>query len=199
MLHRLWYGMLRLLARALFICMFRIRVYGRENIPDGGALLASNHQSYLDPILLGVGLPRELSYMARDDLFDRPLFNTLIRSLNAFPVRKNAADRNAIREAVRRISEGGLVAVFPEGTRNDSGQLMQIQGGIAVIAKKVGCPIVPVAILGARDAWPRRFGIFHFWPIKVRFGPPLEVGGKTIEEITEDIEIGIGHLMEKLT
>ena len=197
MLHRMWYAALRLLSRALFIPLFRIRVYGREHIPEGGALLASNHQSFLDPVIIGVGLPREVNYMARDDLFDNPLFSALIRSLNAFPVKRSAADRNAIREAVARLITGGLVVVFPEGTRNDSGKLLQIQGGVAVVAKKAKCPIVPVAIHGARDAWPKRFLIFHFWPIKVAFGPPIDPSG-SIEEITQKIETGIGHLMEKL-
>jgi len=197
MLHRIWYATLLLISRALFIALFRIRVYGREHIPAGGALLASNHQSYLDPVAIGLGLHREVSFMARDDLFDRPLFGSLIRSLNAFPVRKKSADRNAIREAVRRISEGGLVLVFPEGTRNDSGNLMQLQGGLAVVAKKARCPIVPVAVHGARDAWPKRFLIFHFWPVKVAFGPPIDPSG-SIEEITQKTETGIGHLIEKL-
>jgi 1-acyl-sn-glycerol-3-phosphate acyltransferase len=135
--------------------------------------------------------------MARDDLFDRPLFNSLIRSLNAFPVRKNSADRTAVREAARRLAEGALVVVFPEGTRNDSGKLLQLQGGAALVAKKARCPIVPVAIHGARDAWPKRFLIFHFWPVKVAFGPPIDPSG-TIEEITQKIHTGIGHLLEKL-
>jgi 1-acyl-sn-glycerol-3-phosphate acyltransferase len=136
--------------------------------------------------------------MARDDLFEWPFLGTLIKSINAFPVRKNSADRTAVREAARRLSEGSLVGVFPEGTRNDSGKLLQLQGGVAVIAKKAKCPIVPVAIEGARRAWPRKYRIFHFSPIQVAFGPPIRVEHKRIEDIVRELEIGIGVLMEKL-
>ena len=166
MIHWLWYAALRFIAQFFFICVFRIRVTGRENIPsEGGVLLASNHQSFLDPVLIGLGLWREVHFMARDDLFKPPVFRQLIRSLNAFPVKKNTADTKAIREAVTRLKSGQMVVVFPEGTRNDSGTLAPLLPGAVFVGRKARCPIVPVAIQGANRAWPARYRIFHFSPV----------------------------------
>ena len=198
MIGRAWYAALRALSQVLFICLFRIRVYGRENIPDGAALLASNHQSYLDPMVVGLGLWRTVCYMARDDLFEWPLLGRLIRSANGFPVRKNAGDRAAIRQATGCLREGHLLVVFPEGTRNDSGKLLQLEGGVAVIARRAACPIVPVAIHGARDAWPKRFFIFHCAAVKVAFGPPIDVHDKPTEKVVKELELAIGDLLNKL-
>ena len=122
--HKIWYALVKTLAQVLFVCLFRVRAFGWCNVPKrGGAVLASNHQSYLDPAIIAACVRREIHFMARDSLFEIPVFGSLIRSLNAFPVKREGIDREAIREAVRRISAGGLVVIFPEGTRHDSGAL----------------------------------------------------------------------------
>ena len=196
---RILYGTARLLAQFVFICLFMVRVSGRRNIPrKGGAILASNHQSFLDPVLIGLGLWQRVHFMARAELFDIPIFDRLISALNAFPVRRTVADRKAIREAVSKASAGDLVVVFPEGTRIDHGGLGEMQPGAAFIAKRARCPIVPVAIYGAHRAWPTRYKIFHLAPIRVAFAPPIDPAGRDDKEILEEIRKSIENMLSTM-
>lgn len=195
----IWYASVKSLAQMLFVCFFGVRVFGRRNVPEeGGAILASNHQSYLDPALLVIGLKRHVHFMAREELFEIPVFGGLIRSLNAFCVKRGVGDRAAIRMAVDRIGAGSLVVMFPEGTRVDSGTLGEIMPGAAFVARKANCPVIPAAVYGAHRAWPMRYRIFHFAPIKVMFGPPIRSCGKTTGEVMEEIEEGIKDLLGKM-
>ncbi len=189
MLHRLWYVFLRVLARILFISFFRIRVFNRRFVPArGGVILAANHQSFLDPVLVGLGLDREVHYMARKELFAVPLFNRLIRSLNAFPVRRGSADRRALGTAVEILRSGGAVLVFPEGTRTRDGSVGKMKPGVVLMARMAGCPIVPVAITGANLAWPRGAVLPKPARIKVEFGMPVSVDRGDPREIIGEIE-----------
>ena len=108
----LWYRSLRRLCHVGVSAMWKIRVFDRRHEPTrGGAVYISNHQSFLDPVLMGVGLRRPVNYMARHSLFRVPVFRQLIGSLNAFPVHRGTADRGALKEAMRRIEAGGQVGV----------------------------------------------------------------------------------------
>lgn len=195
--HKIWYELVKTLAQVFFICLFRVRAFGWCNVPKrGGAVLASNHQSYLDPAIIAAGVRREIHFMARDSLFEIPVFGALIRSLNAFPVKREGIDRDAIRKAVRIITAGGLVVIFPEGTRHDSGTLGEVKAGAAFVSRKAGCPIIPVGIRGAHKAWPMRYRIFHLAPVRIGFGRPIESGGKEAEKVIEEVVKGIEDLLE---
>ena len=155
-LQRAWYAVLQQVARILFVVVFGIRVFGRRRLPrDGGVLVVSNHQSYLDPVLAAVGMPRPYHPMARESLFRFPPFAWLIRSLYAFPVRRSAADMRAVREALRRLRAGAVVLMFPEATRTRDGSIGRLQAGPVVLAARAGVPILPMVIDGAFEAWPR--------------------------------------------
>ena len=100
---------------------FRLRIYGRRRLPRaGGAIVASNHQSYLDPVFYGAALPRPIDYFARRSLF-RGFFGRFIEALNAFPVERGARDVGALRGAIERLRAGHVLLLFPEGTRTESG------------------------------------------------------------------------------
>jgi 1-acyl-sn-glycerol-3-phosphate acyltransferase len=171
---RYGYAVCRQVARVLFCVFFGIRVYHRERLPaSGGVLVVSNHQSYLDPILVAVGLARPFQPMARESLFRFPPFALLIRSLYAFPVRRSTADLAAIREAMRRLKDGGVVLMFPEGTRTRDGSIARLQGGPMTIAGRVGVPVVPAVIDGAFEAWPRSRLLPRLHPIRVAFGEAI--------------------------
>lgn len=174
-LRAIWYGFLRILAQPLFCVLLRYRAYGRENIPcRGGVLIVSNHQSYMDPLLIGVGLPRQINIMARQSLFYKNiLFRWLIESLNAFPLKEGGMDTGGLREAIRRLTSGGIVLVFPEGTRTWDGTIGELHPGIEFLAHRSGTPVVPAVIHGAYEAWPRTRKLFRLRPIKVAFGSPL--------------------------
>ena len=168
---RVWYLFCQTLLQVFFIMVFRLRVYGREQVPaTGGVVIASNHQSFFDPVLVGVGLPRSLNYMARDTLFRIAPFRWLIRSLNAFPFRREGIDTGTIREAIRRVGAGGIVVIFPEGTRTNDARIGEIKKGAGLISRKAKSPVVPAVIDGAFEAWPRGQVLFRPWPVNVAFG-----------------------------
>lgn len=171
----MWYSFLQFWARIFFPVVFRIRVYGRENVPSAGAvILAANHQSFLDPTLVGVGLDRQVNYMARKSLFGhfRP-FTWLIKSLNAFPVDRSRGSLSAVRETLRRLKSGGAVLAFPEGTRTRDGEIGPFKAGIFMIAVRSGAPVVPTVVAGAHDSWPRTAAVPRPAVVHVAFGGPL--------------------------
>ncbi len=172
--HRFWYGCWRALCQLVFITVFGIRSFGRENVPtQGGALLACNHQSFLDPMAVGLCLWREVHYLARDSLFRKPGFGWLIRSVNAFPVKRDTVDLAAVKESLRRLKGDQLLLLFGEGTRTNDGRIAPLQPGMAMMARRTKVPLVPVVIDGAFEAWPRNRKIWRRCTIRVMFGRPI--------------------------
>lgn len=169
----------RLISRILSILLFRLHVSGQSNIPkSGGVLMITNHQSFLDPWLIGIAPSRQVHYMARDTLFKRGLLLFLLELLNAFPVKRGAADLTAIRTAVDRLDKGFLLNIFPEGTRSEDGSIGHIAAGVSLILNrcKTDITIVPVCIDGAFEAWPRSSRFPHPHPIRIRHGKPIPAG-----------------------
>jgi 1-acyl-sn-glycerol-3-phosphate acyltransferase len=149
-------------------------VFGARNLPrTGGALLVSNHQSYLDPVLVALALERECCFMARDSLFRNPIFRHLIERLNAIPVKRGTADLGAVKAALRRLKRGMRLVVFPEATRSVDGTIALMQAGVVLLARKAGVPIVPTLIAGAYRAWPRHARFVRPSPIRVAYGEPV--------------------------
>lgn len=180
----MWYVFCRFLAQVLFSALFGIRVYGQRNVPaKGGAILASSHQSFLDPVLVGLGLSRHIHIMARESLFDRRPFRWLIESLNAFPVARASADLGAMREAIRRLRDGHLLMLFPEGTRTRTGEIGQLHPGLGLLAHRSGAAVVPVTVEGAFKCWPRGRRIFRPGRIRVMFGAPMRVTSTRRDEL----------------
>ncbi len=171
---RPYYQACRFACQWFYVLCFRGRVFGLHRVPKtGGVLLVSNHQSYLDPVLVTLALPREGNYMARASLFGNRLFRGLIVSLNAFPIRPGTADISAVKEVLRRLRDGKLVVAFPEGTRSEDGRIRPFHAGVASIAMKAHVPIVPTLIEGAFDAWPRRHKLPRPANVWVEYGEPL--------------------------
>jgi 1-acyl-sn-glycerol-3-phosphate acyltransferase len=171
---RVTYWFVRLLARCLFILYGQGRVFGLGNVPaKGPVLLACNHQSFFDPIIVALPLPREGHFMARDTLFRNRWFRQLITFLNAFPVKRSTADVGAIKEALRRLKAGVLLVTFPEGTRTRDGRVGRLHPGIIAIARRTGCPIVPASIEGAHEIWPRNRKLPRLARIWVEYGTPI--------------------------
>ncbi len=168
------YRFFKPLAYITFKILFIIRVKGKENIPKkGGFILTSNHQSFLDPVLLGMASPRILRFMARDDLFKVRWFAWLITTLGAFPVKRNKPDKRAIKEALELLRNGEAVLIFPEGTRSRDGTIGKGNPGCVWIARLANVPLVPVRIEGANHALPVDSMIIRPYPIKISFGQPI--------------------------
>jgi 1-acyl-sn-glycerol-3-phosphate acyltransferase len=194
----LW-DILKMPCRIVTSLMFDLKVYGREHIPpEGGALLLSNHQSNLDPVLLAVQLQRKISFIAKSELFENRIFSWLIRSLNAFPVRRGETDVGAIKEAIRRLREGRILTMFPEGTRTRDGNIGKIQPGIAMLVRRAGVPVIPAVIDGSFQAWPRGVKLFRPYPIRVMYGPAMDVGNMKGHQIVDLIDKTLREMLEKL-
>ena len=163
-----------LLVFPLFRGLFRGSTHGGEQVPMQGPLVVvANHGSHLDPPLLGHALGRPVAFMAKAELFAVPLLGRLIRACGAYPVRRGASDREAIRTATARLEEGWATGVFLDGTRQKDGRVNNPMPGAALLAARTGAPLLPVAILNSHRAlgggqrWPRLV------PIQLRVGEPL--------------------------
>jgi 1-acyl-sn-glycerol-3-phosphate acyltransferase len=153
---------------------FRLKVYGRENlIEEGPAILASNHASYIDPPLVGVACNKDIYYLARKSLFEKPVFGPLIARVNAFPVDRDRGDVAAVRAILQILKAGNRVVVFPEGTRSSDGNLQPAKAGVGLIIAKSLAPVVPIRIFGSYAALPKTGGIRLFSPVTLVVGKPL--------------------------
>jgi 1-acyl-sn-glycerol-3-phosphate acyltransferase len=191
---------LQSLARVLTTLLFNLRVYGRRNVPEtGGVLIVSNHQSYLDPVLLAVRLDRPLNYIAKSELFENRFGGWFLRSvLNAFPVRQGHGDVGAVKETIRRLQEGHVLNIYPEGARTENGEIARLERGVALIVRRAGVPIVPAVIVGSFKAWPITRKIWRDAPIRVRYGPPMNLAGLERDQIIEMIDRTLREMFAEL-
>jgi 1-acyl-sn-glycerol-3-phosphate acyltransferase len=168
------YEFLKPFAVFLMRWTFHLTSVGRHHVPARGpVLLVSNHSSVLDPVLIGGAAARQLSFLAKAELFEIPGFGGLIRRLNARPLRREGADAAALREALRMLREERALLVFPEGTRGPEGELRVPKAGAGMLAVLSGAPVVPVYISGSGRAWPRDRRLPRRSKVTVTFGPPL--------------------------
>jgi 1-acyl-sn-glycerol-3-phosphate acyltransferase len=170
MIYWIFYFFTKFLSTLFFPC----QIFGRENVPQKGAfLLASNHVSYLDPMILGITTGRRLNYMAKDSLFKGWFLGYVLPKLGAFPIKRNSADTGAIKECFGRIKKGGPLLLFPEGTRHGSAEDKKALAGVGFLAQKAGVPVVPVFIEGSQKALPPGAKFFKRSRIRVFYGKPL--------------------------
>lgn len=153
---------------------FRLQVYGRENlIEEGSAIIASNHQSFLDPPLVGICMERELHYLARKSLFDIPLLGKLLPHLHVVGVDPGGSDMSALKSVIRLLKDGGGTIVFPEGTRSSDGALLPAKAGLGLIVAKTLAPVIPVRVFGAFNAFPRGAKFPQRAAVTVVIGKPI--------------------------
>ena len=147
------------------------RVYGGEKVPQTGPLIAvSNHGSYFDPPILSCCLRRPVAFMAKEELFEIPVLKQAIQLYGAYPVKRGAGDRSAIRSAIAALHQGWIVGIFLEGTRTNNARILNPKLGAAMIAAKAQVPLLPISLWGTErilskgSSFPRRV------PITVRIG-----------------------------
>ena len=161
--------------RTLAIAAWGLRGYGTGHVPAGGTILAANHQSFLDPLLIGLAIStRQLHFIARRTLFRFPPFAWAIRGLNAHPIDRGRGDLAAIRVTLEILRAGGAIVMFPEGTRTHTGRLGPIKLGVTRIAARAGVPVVPVLVEGSRIVWPRSNPLPMPGPVNIIFGPSMK-------------------------
>ncbi len=174
------------------ILAYRVRHTGKQNIPaEGGVLVVSNHQSHFDPPMIGIGCPRHMNFLARDTLFRFAPFRWLIRSLDAIPIDREGLGLSGIKESLKRLKRGEIVLIFPEGTRTRDGRIAPFRPGFTALAVRSGATILPVAIDGTFQAWPR----WRIWPglgrVRVDYGEPIlpaEIAGRDERELLAEVE-----------
>jgi 1-acyl-sn-glycerol-3-phosphate acyltransferase len=153
----LWYDFCYVLHSNAFANLFSLRTEGMHHVPRTGPLLVvANHQSFLDPVAIGLAVRRKLIYLARKTLFRNSLFTWLIRSLNAVPIDQQGIGKEGIRTVSEQLQMGKAVLVFPEGERTPHGRMLPLKPGVHLLIKRTLAPILPVGIAGAYAAWPRR-------------------------------------------
>ncbi|GAB4285536.1 MAG: lysophospholipid acyltransferase family protein [Coriobacteriia bacterium] len=159
----------------LVLALFRVRMIGAERIPASGAVLAGNHVSYMDPVTLWSAAPRPVHFMAKRELWEGRFLGWLLPRLWAFPVARGEVDRGAIERATAIVRDGGLVGIFPEGTRADADVDApgEAHGGAAFVALRTGVPIVPVAFIGTDRVMPRGAKLPRPGRVTIRFGTPI--------------------------
>ena len=165
------YWPVRSVLKPLLVGYFRLRRLGREHIPPGGVILASNHRSFLDPFVIGCCVPRPIYFVAKQELFQIRLVGWLLNCLGAFPLRRGESDEETVETALGLLARGQAVVIFPEGTRIRTGSLGKAKRGVGRLALESGAPVVPIALTGTERA--RRGWLIRPVRVMVRCGRPL--------------------------
>ncbi|MBP1761998.1 MAG: 1-acyl-sn-glycerol-3-phosphate acyltransferase [Firmicutes bacterium] len=195
------YNTARAILRYIFLIL-GLKIEGFSNIPPSGAIIvAPNHLSYLDPLLVAVAINRPVNFMAKAELFHNKILGKLLTMVYAFPVKRGNGDRHAIRHALQLMEEGKVLGIFPEGTRKKPGQVEHTQGGAAMIALRSGAPVLPIACIGSDKTIPCGW----LWPLIIRIGEPIsmldyqdqKINSETMEKLSNEITDKINALLSK--
>ena len=191
-----------LFAFPIFRILFRGKIIGIANLPKiGGVVVVSNHGSHLDPPILGHALRRPVAFMAKAELFNIPILSSVIAACGAYPVSRGAGDREAIRTASNRLTQGWATGVFLDGTRQDNGRVNDPKAGAALLSARTGCPILPVAIINSHRAFPKGSRFLRLVPIHLRVGklikPPSRKKRESLLATTNQIQSVINSMLDK--
>ncbi len=168
--------------RIVYRLLFRARYYNPERVPGSGAvILAANHASFIDPPLVGCGLRRQVNFLARESLFRFAPAAWVLHRWQAVPVDREGGGARGLKAILERLLQGGVILLFPEGTRTRDGRLQPARSGIGLTVIKSTAPVVPVRVFGTYEA----FGRHRTWPrpsaIAVKYGRPLDFAGLRAE------------------
>jgi len=195
------YNSIRAILRFIYI-LLGFKVEGLEHLPaEGAVIVAANHVSNWDPIMVAMAINRPVHFMGKAELFNHQILGKLLTALNAFQVKRGSADRHAIRHALKILEEGNVLGIFPEGTRNKTGLEIKAQSGIGFIALRSGATIVPVACIGTE----RNLPLGWFRPLLVRIGEPIflddyqdsKINSASLEQLTNEVFDKINTLLSK--
>lgn len=185
-----------------FFFFLGLKSEGIHKLPEKGpVILAANHLSNWDPIVVAVAAKRPIHYMGKAQLFENIMLAWLMKRLNVFPVKRGVVDKTAIKSALTVLEEHEVLGIFPEGMRNQTGEELKAQSGVALLALKSGAPVVPVACIGT----DRNLPLGWLRPLVVRIGNPLnmeeykgqKVNSSTLERLSTQIMQEINLLLLK--
>ena len=186
----------------IFRFFFRGQTTGISNLPkQGGVVVVSNHGSHLDPPILGHALGRPVAFMAKAELFRVPILSLIISACGAYPVKRGAGDREALRNASNRLIEGWATGVFLDGTRQENGRVNDPKAGAALLASRTDSPILPVAIVNSHRAFPKGSFFPRFVSIHLRVGeliqPPKTRKREDLTSTTKEIQRSINSMLDQ--
>lgn len=190
----MFYRLMRAVAWVILKVLYRLEVAGRENIPVAGpVVMAVNHQSYLDPVLVGLLSTRPVHFMAKSELWGIPLMGLAVEALKAFPVRRGRPDIGSVKRAIALLRAGEVLGLFPEGTRiRGRSSLGPAQAGVALVAIDGQALVVPVGITGTERVVPEGRWFPRFPKLRVTAGRPISTDGYTtrrsdLHRLTDEI------------
>lgn len=193
-----WYSLLWYAGLLLFKCIFHLKIKGKQKIPpQGGMIIAANHRSYLDPIVLALLVPRRMNFVAKEELFQNPLFGCLISRLGAFPLKRGRLDKGAYKKALQILKRGRILALFPEGTRSRSGRLGKLREGPVRMALYCEVPLVPVVIKGTEKILPPGARFIKKGKIQMEVGEPF-LFNRSLKEQEKDVAVFLKRLREQM-
>lgn len=185
--------------RAVARWLFRFTVVGAERLPvSGAAVIVANHESWLDPIIVPLALPRKPAFLAMEELWRMPVVGLVMRVYGplAIPLNRGAVDATALKRSLRALQGGALLIVFPEGGISPSGELRPFHRGAAMLAARAGAPIVPVAIHGTAEALPLGRMMPRRRPITVRIGTPIWPASHQREDLERASEAAAAQIRD---
>ncbi|MFH1249094.1 MAG: lysophospholipid acyltransferase family protein [archaeon] len=157
---------------------YRLSIYGEENIPQGKAIIASNHSSYLDPIFLGIGLGK-INFVAKNFNSERKIINWCFQKWLSFigvTILDNSKQwKKGLVEILDNLKEGNKIGIFPEGTRSRNGKLQEFNDGVSLIAEMGNCPVIPTSIKGTYELWHKNVAIKYGGDVKIEISNPLQI------------------------
>jgi len=163
------------LCRLVFRSVFRSRILHPERVPrTGPVILAANHASFFDPPLAGCALPRMTNYLARESLFRFPGIGWYLRQLQAVPVDRDGGGAAGLKAILDRLQAGGMILLFPEGTRTRDGRLQPARSGVGLAVIKSTAPVVPVRVFGTFEAYGRHLKFPKPRQVIVKYGEPMD-------------------------
>ena len=185
----------------IFRFLFRGQTTGISNLPKtGGVVVVSNHGSHLDPPILGHALGRPVAFMAKTELFKVPILSSIISACGAYPVKRGAGDREALRTASNRLIEGWATGVFLDGTRQENGRVNDPKAGAALLSARTGCSILPVAIVNSHRAFPKGSFLPRLVSIHLKVGeliqPPPTRKREDLTLKTKEIQLAINSMLD---
>ena len=185
--------------RAVARWLFHLTVVGAERLPvSGAAVLVANHESWLDPIIVPLALPRKPAFLAMEELWRIPVIGLVMRVYGplAIPLNRGAVDATALKRSLRALQAGALLIVFPEGGISPSGELRPFRRGAAMLAARGGAPIIPIAIHGTSEALPLGRLIPRRRPITVRIGTPIRPASHQREDLERASEAAAAQIRD---
>ena len=191
----------KLFVLPIYKCVFKGHLIGRENIPQKDSfIMVSNHGSLLDPPFLGHALGRNISFMAKAELFKIPFLGFVIEACGAYPVKRGIADKNTIKTACKKLSNNNCIGIFIDGTRQKDGRVNKPKQGAALLAFKNQKLLLPVAIINSHRIVRLRFFIPFFTKIVIKVGkpikPPTVSSKEDLATVTKYLQESINNMLD---